>query len=67
MCFKFFTIHYELKLGLRRKIKQYSLNYAGSCLLGVLRECLCMISGHDVWVMKEYGNKESLTKLFTVS
>jgi hypothetical protein len=35
--------------------------------LGVLRDCLCLISGHDVWIMKEYGNKESWTKLFTVS
>ncbi|PNY15547.1 F-box/kelch-repeat protein [Trifolium pratense] len=35
--------------------------------LSVLRDCLCMISGEDVWVMKEYGNKESWTKLFTIS
>jgi hypothetical protein len=26
-----------------------------------------MISSHDVWLMKEYGNKESWIKLFTVS
>ncbi|CAJ2638483.1 unnamed protein product [Trifolium pratense] len=35
--------------------------------LGVLKDCLCMISGHDVWLMKEYGNKVSWIKLFTVS
>lgn len=35
--------------------------------LDVSRDCLCIISGHDVWLMKEYGNKESWTKLFTVS
>jgi len=35
--------------------------------LGVLRDCLGMISDHDVWLMKEYGNKESWIKLFTVS
>jgi F-box interacting protein len=35
--------------------------------LGVLRDCLCMISGHDIWIMKEYGNQESWTKLFSVS
>ncbi|GAU16392.1 hypothetical protein TSUD_117410 [Trifolium subterraneum] len=35
--------------------------------LGVLRDCLCMISGLDIWIMKEYGNKESWTKLFSVS
>ncbi|XP_058784925.1 F-box/kelch-repeat protein At3g23880-like [Vicia villosa] len=41
---------------------------ASSLSLGVLRDCLCMISGYAVlWVMKEYGNKESWTKLLTIS
>jgi F-box interacting protein len=35
--------------------------------LSVLRDCLIMFCGDDVWVMKEYGNKESWTKLFTIS
>jgi F-box interacting protein len=35
--------------------------------LSVFRDCLCMISDEDVWVMKENGNKESWTKLFTIS
>jgi len=41
--------------------------------LGVLRDCLCLMSrddtysGKDVLVMKEYGNRESWTKLFNVS
>ncbi|AES68364.1 putative F-box domain-containing protein [Medicago truncatula] len=35
--------------------------------LSVLRDCLIMFSGDVVWVMKEYGNKESWTKLFTIS
>jgi F-box interacting protein len=35
--------------------------------LSVLRDCLCMIINHDVWVMKDYGHTESWTKLFTVS
>ncbi|AES88432.1 putative F-box domain, galactose oxidase/kelch, beta-propeller, F-box associated interaction [Medicago truncatula] len=35
--------------------------------LGVLRDFLCIISGNDVWVMKEYGIQESWTKLFTLS
>jgi F-box interacting protein len=35
--------------------------------LSVFRDCLCLIYGEDVWVMKEYGNKESWTKLFTIS
>ncbi|KAK2404626.1 F-box/kelch-repeat protein [Trifolium repens] len=35
--------------------------------LSVFRDCLCLISGEDVWVMTKYGNKESCTKLFTIS
>ncbi|GAU16389.1 hypothetical protein TSUD_117380 [Trifolium subterraneum] len=35
--------------------------------LGVLRDCLCVICDQDIWLMKEYRNKESWTKLFTVS
>ena len=35
--------------------------------LSVFRDCLIMFSGDVVWVMKEYGNKESWTKLFTIS
>jgi hypothetical protein len=34
--------------------------------LGVLSDCLCLICGNDVWLMKEYGNKNSWTKLFTI-
>jgi len=34
--------------------------------LGVLRDCLCVTFVDDVWIMKEYGNQESWTKLFTV-
>jgi F-box interacting protein len=35
--------------------------------LSVFRDCLCIIFGEDFWVMKEYGNKKSWTKLFTIS
>ncbi|KAI5411075.1 hypothetical protein KIW84_056282 [Lathyrus oleraceus] len=35
--------------------------------LDVFADCLCMLCGHDIWLMKEYGNKESWTKLFTIS
>jgi F-box interacting protein len=43
--------------------------------LFVLRDCLCVTYGDsdfdwvlkDVWIMKEYGNKHSWTKLFTLS
>ncbi|XP_057432922.1 F-box/kelch-repeat protein At3g23880-like [Lotus japonicus] len=39
--------------------------------LGVLRDCLCIISDPpdrfaDIWLMKEYGNKDSWTKLFSM-
>jgi F-box interacting protein len=38
--------------------------------LGVLRDCLCIFASSDmffdVWVMKEYGNKKSWTRLYRV-
>ncbi|XP_058784843.1 F-box protein CPR1-like [Vicia villosa] len=43
------------------EVDEYNLN------LGVLRDCLCVFSDYGVWLMKEYGNKESWTKLFTIS
>lgn len=40
-------------------------------VLRVLRDCLCIfcnaLTFADVWVMNEYGNRESWTKLFRVS
>ncbi|KAK2385902.1 F-box/kelch-repeat protein [Trifolium repens] len=35
--------------------------------LSVLKDCLCLICGYDIWLMKECRNKESWIKLFTVS
>ncbi|KEH32862.1 putative F-box domain-containing protein [Medicago truncatula] len=35
--------------------------------LGVLRDCLCLVFGHDVWIMKEHGNNDSWAKLYSVS
>ena len=35
--------------------------------LGVMKDCLCLVFGHDVWIMKEHGNKDSWTKLYSVS
>jgi F-box interacting protein len=35
--------------------------------LCVLRDCLCLISGNGVWIMKKYENKEFWIKLFHVS
>jgi len=39
--------------------------------LGVLRDCFCISANStfvflDVWIMKEYGNKESWTNLYRV-
>jgi F-box interacting protein len=38
--------------------------------LGVVRDCLCIFASNhmllDVWIMNEYGNKESWTKFYTV-
>jgi len=38
--------------------------------LGVVRDCLCVFASSDiywdVWIMKEYGNQESWTKLYTI-
>ncbi|XP_058722095.1 F-box/kelch-repeat protein At3g23880-like [Vicia villosa] len=35
--------------------------------LSVLMDCLCLISDHHIWIMKEYGIQDSWTKLFSVS
>ncbi|XP_057444816.1 F-box/kelch-repeat protein At3g23880-like [Lotus japonicus] len=39
--------------------------------LGVLKDCLCVMCGDslvwNVWLMKEYGNQKSWTKLFSVA
>ncbi|KAK9690602.1 hypothetical protein RND81_09G140100 [Saponaria officinalis] len=43
------------------------VSYSGERDLGVLDGCLCMlITGGDVWVMKEYGVQESWAKLFNI-
>lgn len=36
-----------------------------SACLEVLRGCLSLVCMYDIWVMKEYGVKDSWTKLFT--
>ncbi|CAJ2638624.1 unnamed protein product [Trifolium pratense] len=77
------TINWLVFMGIKRFIASFDLGnecyrevllpddsvqvYKNKLSLSVLRDCLCMISGEDVWVMKEYGNKESWTKLFTIS
>ena len=65
----YFVVSFDLRKESYQKILLPDCGEADVNLsnLGVLRDWLCMIYGHDVWVMKEYGNKESWTKLFTVS
>jgi F-box interacting protein len=45
-------------------------NDADMRTLGVVRDCLCIFASNDmfldVWIMNEYGNKESWTKLYSV-
>lgn len=64
-----FIVSFNLENESYQKILQpdYGEVDAHRLTLAVLRDCLCMISGNDVWLMKEYGKKESWTKLFTVS
>ncbi|KEH32866.1 F-box protein interaction domain protein [Medicago truncatula] len=52
---------------LPREVDASTLHSQLHSQLGVLRDCLCMVFGYDVWVMKEYKNKESWSKLFTIS
>lgn len=44
--------------------------YATASNLGVLRDCLCIISAYgthsDLWIMKDFGVKESWTKLLSI-
>jgi len=64
-----FIVSFDLATESYQKISPPNLGGVDVCdllALGVLRDCLCVTSGVDVWVMKEYGNKESWTKLFTI-
>ncbi|AES68761.1 putative F-box domain-containing protein [Medicago truncatula] len=66
-----FIVSFDLAKESYQKISPPNLGGVDVCdlsALGVLRDCLCVTtSGYDVWLMKEYGNKESWTKLFTIS
>ncbi|XP_050882531.1 F-box/kelch-repeat protein At3g23880 [Lathyrus oleraceus] len=66
-----FVVSFDLRTESYRRILQPDYGKlkpdAEQLSLGVLRDCLCLVSHHDVWIMKEFGNKESWTKLFTNS
>jgi F-box interacting protein len=66
---------YILSLDLKKESYQQLLlpdfvNDIDSRDLSVLKDCLCFFAScHgflDVWIMNEYGNKESWTKLYSV-
>jgi F-box interacting protein len=65
-----FIVSFDLAKESYQKISPPNLGGVDVCnlsALGVLRDCLCVTTTRDdVWVMKEYGNKESWTKLFTI-
>jgi F-box interacting protein len=62
-------VSFDLKNESYQKLPQPNLDNK-NWTLGVSRECLCIFVSSimflDVWVMKEYGNKESWTKLYHV-
>jgi len=71
-----FIVSFDLEKESFRKVLPPDNGGVDVCIfiaLGVLRDCLCLTSRDDtysvmdVWVMKEYGNRESWTKLFNVS
>jgi F-box interacting protein len=66
-----FIVSFDLAKESYQKISPPNFGGVDVCdlsALAVLRDCLCVATyGNDVWIMKEYGNKESWTKLFTIS
>jgi len=62
-----FIVSFDLEEETYQKILLPDNGGVNVLALGVLKDCLCVTSGDDVWVMKEYGNKDSWTKLFTLS
>jgi len=68
------SMHFILSLDLEKESYQHLLlpdsNYDSS-MLGLMRDCLCLSGSSsdmfmDVWIMKEYGDQESWTKLYIV-
>lgn len=64
----YFIVSYDLGKESFQEVLLPDCRGADACHLRlcVLRDCLCILAGHDVWSMKEYGNKESWTKLITI-
>ncbi|XP_045822117.1 F-box/kelch-repeat protein At3g23880-like [Trifolium pratense] len=64
-----FIVSLDLKTESYQKISQPDLKM-DLWALGMFRDCLCIFANStmflDVWIMKEYGIKESWTKLYNV-
>lgn len=64
-----FIVSFDLAKETFQKISPPSIGGVDVCdlsSLGVLRDCLCVTSGDDIWIMKEYAKQESWTKLLTI-
>jgi F-box interacting protein len=66
-----FTISLDLVKESYQKLLLPDLEKDSLTTLGVLRDCLCISANStsvslNVWIMKEYGNKESWTNLYRV-
>jgi len=64
-----FTVSFDLGNESYKKVlpPDYGDIHACNLALSVLRDCLCLVTCHDIWVMTDYGIQESWTKLFTFS
>ncbi|XP_058781169.1 F-box/kelch-repeat protein At3g23880-like [Vicia villosa] len=62
----YFIVSFDLRKESYQKIFLPPVVNARRLFLGVMRDSLCIIANSDIWIIKEYGNEESWTKLFTI-
>ncbi|XP_058754493.1 F-box/kelch-repeat protein At3g23880-like [Vicia villosa] len=69
-CCSYFIVSFDLGEESYEKISppppDHGMKAVWGAKLCVLKDCLCIVSYYDVWVMKEYGVKESWTRLVKV-
>jgi len=67
---KYVIVSLDLKSGSYQKLLQPDDSVKNLKTLGVLRDYLCIFASSemclDIWIMKEYGKKESWTKFYSV-
>jgi len=65
----FFIVSLDLENESYQQLLLPNLENDRSASLGVLRDCLCIFTSSDlnlnIWIMKEFGNQESWTKLYS--